>query len=181
MFVRSYDEVEKKYYKSIVYGLIDSEEHNYAILFNPYINCFELVLYRDYKRKDSEQLYECINSNTDDWVYYERTFLLKLKRYFKENKCKGEITRFGGYKEVFNNFEFMLKIFRDEKVLLEETSIRIRDNNDIDKWTYIRNQEDADEFSELIVNFNSIYKELYIINGFLLHKFHVFRKKYVTI
>ena len=95
-----------------------------------------------------------------------------------KNKCDSKTISIK--KDIYKNEFWFYRGVRCLKyiyVYLEETSIKIRDNNDIDKWTYIRNQEDADEFSELIVNFNSIYKEIYIINGFLLHKFHVFRKK----
>lgn len=154
MFVRVYDKSNNRYYKSMVYALINSGYYEKAILFNPYKGSFELVDYLDKESKELSPLYECINSNNNEWVSYERTFLLKLKKYFKENNYSEEITRFSGYKEVFDNYEFMLRILKNKQVLIETTTIKIKDNEDTNEWNYIRTQEDANEFMKLFVGFH---------------------------
>ncbi|MDU6986457.1 MAG: hypothetical protein E6371_18825 [Terrisporobacter othiniensis] len=167
MFVRVYDKLEKRYYKSMVYGLINSGYYEQAILFNPYINKFELVEYIDKDTQELDTLYECINSNTSEWITYERTFLLKLKKYCKDNNFNHEINLFRGYKDVFDNFEFILKILRNKNVPLEETNIKVKLNEDIDEWNYIRNQEDANNFMSMFMGFHDstldklIYEEDY--------------------
>ena len=167
MFVRVYDKLEKGYYKSMVYGLINTGYYEQAILFNPYMNSFELVDYLDKETKGLYPLYEHINSNTKEWVTYEKTFLLKLKKYCKENGFKGDINLFKGYKEVFNDFEFMLKVLQNMKVHLETTNIKVKDNEDTNEWNYIRSQEDAKEFMKIFVGFHDstldklIYEEEY--------------------
>lgn len=167
MFARAYDKLEKRYYKSMVYGLINSGYYEQAILFNPYISKFELVEYFDKDIPELNTLYECINSNTSEWITYEKTFLLKLKKYCKDNNFSYEIKLFRGYKEVFDNFEFMLKILQNKKVSLEETNIKVKVNEDIDKWNYIRNQGDANDFMRIFAGFHDstldklIYEEDY--------------------
>ena len=154
MFVRVYDKERKKYYKSMVYGLLNIGYYEQAILFNPYTNSFECVEYFDKEKEDPYPYYECINNRTDDWVFYERTFLLKLKKYCKEHAFEGKLDQFRGYKEVFDNFEFMLQMLQGEKVSLEQAGISLKTNEDIDEWTYIRTQEDANEFMRLFAGFH---------------------------
>ena len=52
--------------------------------------------------------------------------MLKLKKYCKDNNFNHEINLFRGYKDVFDNFEFILKILRNKNVPLEETNIKVK-------------------------------------------------------
>lgn len=154
MFVRVFDKSNNKYYKSMVYALINSGYDEQAILFNPYKEAFELIDYLDKESKKYVPLYECINSNKNEWVSYEKVFLLKLKKYLKENNCTEEIMCFRGYKEVFDNYKFMLKILQTKQVPIESTTINLKNNEDTNEWNYIRTQEDANEFMKLFVGFH---------------------------
>lgn len=154
MYVRAYDKLEKRYYKSIVYGIINTGYYEQAILFNPFMKCYELIEYFDKDKEVLNPMNECINSNTGEWISYERTYLLKLKKFLKERGFNGDISLFKGYKEVFDQFEFMLRILQDRKVTIEDTNLKVKDNEDTNEWKYIRNQEDADEFMRMFVYFH---------------------------
>ena len=155
------------YYKSIVYGLVNIGYYEQAILFNPYINCYELVDYLDKESKDLTPIYQLINDKRENWILYEKTFLLKLKKYLKENSYNGDINLFQGYREVFDDFDFMLRILNKKKVPISETKIEIQTNEDENEWNYIRTQEDADKFMKLFVGFHDstmdkiVYEEDY--------------------
>lgn len=62
MFVRVYDKSNNRYYKSIVYALINSGYYEKAILFNPYKDSFEIVEYLDKESKEltSMDVYEAV-------------------------------------------------------------------------------------------------------------------------
>ena len=47
MFVRVFDKENNLYYKSIVYGVIDSGYYEKYIVINPHSNTFELINYFD--------------------------------------------------------------------------------------------------------------------------------------
>jgi hypothetical protein len=53
MYVRINDISNKRFYKSIVYGLINTGYYEQAIVFNTYSQCFELV---DYLNKSTKEL-----------------------------------------------------------------------------------------------------------------------------
>lgn len=167
MFVRVFDKKIKKYYKSMVYGLINTGYYEQAILFNPYMNCFELVEYLDKESKELRPLYEWINTEYVGWVSYDKAFLLKLNKYCKEHNYDNQIKLYRGYKEVFDDFGFMLKILKERNVPLSQTEIEVKSNKDVDEWNYIRTQEDADEFMKLFAGFHDstldkmIYEEDY--------------------
>lgn len=85
MFVRVYDKEENRFFKSMVYGCFGEWYCREMIVFNPGTKCFQLIenMYESGERVESS--YEIINDNTEEWVSYEKAFLLKLKRYFKEH------------------------------------------------------------------------------------------------
>lgn len=163
MFVRVYDKKNNKYYKSIVYGVIDMGYNEKSICLNPTTESFELIDYLDKEEKDLKPIYEIINQNEEKWTLYERSYLLKFKHYCKEHSYMEEIRKFCGYDEVFNDFDFMLRILRDRKVALKDTNITIRDNEDSHVWNYIKTQDDADYFMDVFVGFHDsvIEKALY--------------------
>lgn len=163
MFARVYDKKSDKYYKSIVYGTINIGYDEKSIFFNPFTESFELVDYFDKNEKDLKPLYEIINSSKENWVSYEKSYLLKFKYYCKEHGYTEEIKLFCGYNSVFKNFEFMLRILQDKTIKLKDANIPIRDNEDANEWNYIKTQEDANFFMQVFVGFHDsvIKKALY--------------------
>ena len=154
MYVRVYDKQKMKHYKSMVYGIVNVGFYEQAIIVNPYSECFELVEYLDKDTKECIPLYQRINSNCDEWITYEKTFLLKLKKYCKDYGYDIDLSRFRGYKDVYDNFSFMLNIIRNKSVLISATNIRLRNNEDIEQWNYIRTQDDANEFMRIFAGFH---------------------------
>lgn len=152
MFVRAYDKVNQAYYKSMVYGIINPK--NKAVLFNPIIKAFELVDYLDESQKFPTPLYELINANTENWIELHEVQLLKFKKYCAEKNFTENISLFRGYKEVFDNFDFMLKLLKKEKIDKESICIPMLQNEDADEWDYIRTQADADNFMNLFCGFH---------------------------
>lgn len=163
MYVRARDKANQRYYKSLVYGLFNTGYYEQAILFNPHTDCFELVDCVDKEQKHPEPLYECINKEKNDWIIHEYIGVSDLNSHFKDHDFNQKIEKFAGYKDVFEDFQFIQKIFRDKKVPLAETGQTVKENEDIDEWRYIRTQKDADEFMELFMGFHdsTINKVIY--------------------
>lgn len=154
MFVRVFDKPENRYYKSIVYGIIDVGYYERAILLNPYTESFELVDYLDKEDSSLTPLYEVINSNTDGWVLHEKTFMLKLKHYLSEQRFNGDIKQFRGYQDVFDDFPFILAMLEHNSIAVNKVAFKLRDNYDTDEWNYIRTQKDADDFMKIFAGFH---------------------------
>lgn len=154
MFVRAIDKKRNRYYKSMVYGLINNGYYEQAILFNPYSSCFELIDYLDKETKNLTPLYECINNNREDWVLYQNAYLLKLKQYFKENKEQFPIKCLQGYAEVVDDFRFIYKVISNKKVALSDSTQKVKRNEDEKAWNYIRSQNDANDFMNIFAGFH---------------------------
>lgn len=154
MFVRVKDKKHNTHYKSMVYGLINTGYYEQAILFNPFIQCFELIDYLDKETKDLHPLYECINNNRINWISYKNAYLLKIKNFLKEKEFKTSIQHLEGYPEVIDDYDFIFKMLKHKKVALSETIQKIKTNEDEQEWNYIRNQEDADDFMKLFMGFH---------------------------
>lgn len=154
MFVRVKDKKQNKYYKSMVYGLINTGYYEQAILFNPFTQCFELVDYLDKETENLHPLYECINNDQTNWSSYEKVNLLKIKKFFKGKEFETSLQLLQGYPEVIDDYEFIFKMLKQKEVSLSETVQKIRTNEDEQEWKYIRNQEDADDFMKLFVGFH---------------------------
>jgi hypothetical protein len=155
MFVRVYDQRRKKYYKSIVYGIIDIGYYERHIVFNPVEEAYELV---DYLNKNTKELptplVEVISSDQEEWVTYDKVKLLKFKNYCKNKGYQISIDIFYGYDEVFQDFEFMLQLFEKKKVDKDKCCIQLKEPKDINHWRYIKTQRDANYFMELFAGFH---------------------------
>ena len=153
MFVRVFDQSENRYYKSIVYGIVNIGYDECAILLNPYRQAFELV---DYFQKAEQTMpltpmYEVINADTTDWVLDQNA----------------SVSRFHGYQDVWDDVSFMMKMLEGKKAAVEDVSFQIRKHADADKWKYIQTQEEADAFMKEFAGFHDatldklVYEEDY--------------------
>ena len=85
MFARVYDRERNRYYKSIVYAILDIGYHSKAIVYDSAADCFALVDYFDKRANDLRPQYEIISdTDKDSRVYKEKALLLKLKKYCRE-------------------------------------------------------------------------------------------------
>ena len=168
MFARVYNKEYDKFYKSIVYGTINSGYFEKSIFFNPFTESFELVDYFDENKKYFKPLYEIINPSKENWVYYNGNDLLNFKSYCKEYGYTEEIQLFCGYDDVFKNFSFILRLLQDKIIKLKDSNVKIRYNEDINKWNYIKTQEDANSMMHLLFGFHDsvIEKALYEEDNF---------------
>lgn len=175
MFARVFDKKAGFFYKSIIYGKLDIGYYERNIVYNPREDAFELVDYLDKESKDKSvllPLIEVINSDRNEWVTYDKVNVLKLNRFFKSNGLNGLINQYCGYDEVYQDFDFMLRILRDRIVPRSDCSIQIRKPNDTNQWTYINTQSDADAFSEAFAGFHDStlgYTYLMFPNGIIVH------------
>lgn len=154
MFVRVFDVYNKKYYKSIVYAILNTGCFKQAIVINPFEESFVIVPYFNNIKSKPEILFQTIDSDTNEWVFLNNADLLKLEKYFHENKADMLVTCFNGYQDIFDSLDFMLNIIKNHRVPLSETSIKIRTNEDKDTWNYISSQSDADAFMKLFAGFH---------------------------
>ena len=118
MFARVYDRERNRYYKSIVYAILDIGYHSKAIVYDSAADCFALVDYFDKRANDLLPQYEIISdTDKDSRVYKEKALLLKLKKYCREQGYDAAALQcFYGYADVFENFPFLLALLRDKKV-----------------------------------------------------------------
>jgi hypothetical protein len=157
MFARVFDKMNGYFYKSIIYGKLDIGYYECNIVYNPKEEAFELVDYLDKECKDQRvlvPLIEVINTNRDEWATHDKVNVLKLNRFFKSNGINACIKQYCGYEEVYQDFDFMLKILRDRIVPKGDCSIKIREPNDTDLWIYIKTQSDADAFFKEFAGFH---------------------------
>ena len=156
MYARVYDREQNRYYKSIVYAILDIGYNSKAIVYDSAANCFALVDYFDKKANDLRPQYEIISDlDKDSWTYKEKAFLLKLKKYCREQGYDASALQcFYGYADVFENFSFLLSLLRDKKVPADNAGIQRRGNHDEGEWNYIRTQADADDFMKQFVYFH---------------------------
>ena len=66
MFVRVFDKANSRYYKSLVYGLVNRGYFEQAIVIDPYANCFRSVRYLE--REDPLPGYEVIQEERTGWI-----------------------------------------------------------------------------------------------------------------
>lgn len=157
MYARVFDKKNGLFYKSIIYSKLDFGYYERSIVYNPKEEAFELVDYLDKESKDQcvlVPLIEVFNPDRDEWVTHDKVNVLKINRFFKSNGINAFIKQYCGYEEVYQDFDFMLKILRDRIVPKGDCSIRIREPNDTDQWTYIKTQSDADAFFKEVAGFH---------------------------
>jgi len=158
MYVRVFDKTNNRYYKSMVYCKVSDEKFRYSfIVLNPHEGRFELVdriEMLDIRKNEYLHLIEYIQYDTDDWVEYKNSRLLKYKQYCKAHNKEPRIDFLWGYRDVCENFEFLCEILEKRYVSIGEFDINIRELSDVGEWQYILTQKDADDFMKLFAGFH---------------------------
>lgn len=167
MFVRVFDKSTSQYYKSIVYGTINTGWFLQYIVLNSIENRFELVDYLDKSLKPAKPHIEVIQSNCDEFVTYEGAFILKYKKLLKEKWKELDINSVSGYPDICDNQIFVAEIIEYKIVPVGKYIIQLRQLEDVNQWNYINTQDDANRFMKLFVGFHDstmdklIYEEDY--------------------
>lgn len=153
MFVRVEDKGNKRYYKSIVYGIVGCGCDEKYIVYNPFLKAFEYVGYFD--KETDELLINKISLNEESWVTYDRVPLLKFKQYCKKKGHSCSIELFRGYEDVVQNHDFLYQLIEENrKIEPSKDTPKIRRLHDEEEWNYINTQNDANEFMKAFVGFH---------------------------
>lgn len=156
MFVRVFDKKHGRYYKSIVYGKIDTGYFEKYVVLNPFTNSFEAV---DYLLKDEEPFtgrtqINIINVTTEEWKRFFDDNLLELSRSMDGYEVQNKVPAFCGYEDVYQSQGFLLRLLKNRSVPCDEAKIAVRSLPDEKEWHAIKTQEDADEFMGLFMGFH---------------------------
>ena len=155
MFARIFDKAGRFFYKSIIYGRLGDGQFERYIVYNPRREAFMLVDRFDRESKDiPKPLVQTISLDKSGCVTLEKVHVLKLNRFFKSKGFDFRIDEYCGYDEVFQDFDFMLRVLRDKIVPKHDCSIEAREPEDADQWTYMRTQRDADQFTSAFTGFH---------------------------
>ena len=162
MFVRVYDKENNRYYKSMVYARIGIGAWHGMIVFDPLCGAF--VMSDIYDKTDNyKPICATINANTENFVTYEKAYMLKIKKCLRGKASVRKIDEntdylyFHGYADVLENVEFVASLLRGEKIPLLESGINLRKNEDAETWNYVKTQKDADDFMALFAGFHDAY------------------------
>ena len=155
MYVRVCSNVSRQLYQSMVYARVNVGWFAQYIVFNYNRQCFELVDELDKSVKPVRTLVSLIQSRTDGMREYSGSALLKYKNYCKSHSYEfPDLKYLFGYPDVCENCEFLHEILSNKSVPLNEYDIELRDLPDVQDWTYLRTQEQADEFMNLFAGFH---------------------------
>lgn len=151
IYVRAYN--GEKYYKSMVYAMINTGYNEKYVLFNPYDGHFEIVRhYADSAAADS-QYAEYISGGNDSWDFYTGESLRELNEKLQGEGIDVELDYYGGIPAVAGDLEFLVKLFVEGSVHFLETTVKV-ENPDGGEWIYINTQADADKFTEAFAGFH---------------------------
>lgn len=162
MFVRVSDKANHRYYKSLVYGLVNRGFFEQAIVINPYTGCYELVSYlekadpgsvpADLKKTDPfpVPVYEIIQPDRTGWVTAGVADLLRLNLHLEPAR----IGYFSGYGDVLNSRGFLPALLERKAIPTDEAGLQLRRLADEQDWNYIVTQADADVFARLFAGFH---------------------------
>ena len=153
MFVRVSDKANNRYYKSLVYGLLNRGFFEQAIVINPYTNCFELVHYLEKADPFPIPIYEVIQSEKSGWIIASTADLLKLNLRSKSLS----VDYLSGFEDVINNNKFLSSLLDKKYVYVNNAKVQIRSFEDEQDWNYIVTQADADAFMRLFEGFHDSF------------------------
>ncbi len=154
MFVRVLDKSTQQYYKSMVYGMVNSGYFLCYIVLNPMTDKFELVRYLEKSGAMSVPLVEVIQSSCTEFQEYDDIFLKKFNEFCKYNGKSSAITHIQGYPDICESFNFLADILENRAIPVSKYEIKIRNLPDQDTWTYILTQQDVEAFMKIFVDFH---------------------------
>lgn len=144
MFVRAYDAHTKEYYKSMVYALVDPGIREQAVVYHPVLDSFVLLHHLNAGNPDLVG-YACIQPDRTGWQEADPAFSARLKSAPTRDRGAEPLTRLLGYPEVVGSPGFLQALLSTGFVPREQAGIPLREPADLQTWTYVRTQADADE------------------------------------
>lgn len=167
MFVRVSDKTNNRYYKSLVYGLVNRGFFEQAIVINPYTKCFELVHYLEKTDPFPVPIYEVIQPERNGWITASSTDLIKINLHSKNLS----VDYLSGFEDVLNNRNFLPSLLNKKYVHVAKAGVQIRGFEDGKEWNYIVTQTDADAFMKLFEGFHDSF-----LNKLVYEEDHQIRK-----
>jgi hypothetical protein len=153
MFVRVSDKIKNRYYKSLVYGLVNRGFFEQAIVINPYTKCFELVHYLEKADPFPVPIYEVIQPERTGWITASPADLIKMNLHSKNLS----VDYLSGFEDILNNHSFLSALLDKKYVHADKAGARIRGFEDGEEWNYIITQADADAFMNLFEGFHDSF------------------------
>ena len=150
MFVRVWDKAQDRYYKSVVYALVQHGWFEHAVVYNPYTNCFEHVRYLEGKGNSIRPNFEVIQTERNGWVDAGQEALRRAGLILEGR----DVEYLSGYRDVVENFDFIARLLEDEAVNAKEAGVQLRMPEDAQEWKYISTQADANAFMEMFAGFH---------------------------
>lgn len=165
MLVQVFDKVNSRYYKSLVYALLETEtfhtpelppllcqKDEYAVVFDPYSNCFRLVPYLDYyieniagvPTKRFTEVYIIIQPHRTGWTVLSNEKLQNVNELYSACGLSGRITKMDGYPDVLGNTALLRALFNSGTIPRSGAEIPVRQPDDCGEWCHIAEQSDAD-------------------------------------
>ena len=150
MFVRVSDKMNNRYYKSLVYGLVNRGFFEQAIVIDPFTKCFELVHYLEKADPFPVPVYEVIQPERNGWITAGSADLIKLNLHSNHLS----VDCLSGFEDVLNNRRFLSALIGKKRVYADKAGVQIRGFEDGEEWNYIVTQADADAFMDLFEGFH---------------------------
>lgn len=167
MYVRVYDKKDHRYFRSMVYCVIDIGYYAKYVVVDPQANCFRLVEYLDKSGKKLTPLVEIIQNHNEEWASYKNAQLLKYKAYCKRHGKETKLEYLFGYPDVCENYAFLTARLEHGSVPVSKHAISFRDLPDRELWNYIETQEDVNALLKAAAGFHDstldkvIYEQTY--------------------
>ncbi len=154
MYCRIHDQVENRYYRSIVYGIIhDTKVDNYIVL-DPARGQFRLVPYWRPEDGPLKPQVFTIQPDRSDWVELKGSYVLPLTTYLRAQGQMHRVLYYSGYPDVCKDHAFLAALLAQGSVSAENCSIALRSLPDAEDWHYLLTQADADAFMDLFAGFH---------------------------
>ncbi len=166
-FIRAFNESQQQFFISAVYGRCDVDKSTRIILFDPFEEAF--VCRNEYETDEqgyARYLYDTVKFEQRDYGHFEGAHLLRFKRFAREQGFDADrMSFFQGWPAVLKNKEFLLRIFQDGRVPLNETDMEVRSLEGTDGWTYLSTEAEAVDFLHRVYGFHDGYMEQICYDG----------------
>jgi hypothetical protein len=167
MYVQVFDKPTEQYYKSVVYAIIECKEmpvsgvstelsrnEEFAVLYNPIIDCFELLpkfdisweLFAGIPTMNRKLNYTVIQPAQVGWKALPEALIAQ----YTEDRVVSAI----GFSDIIDQPAIIRRFLTDKRINAQEAGIPIRIPEDANEWTYVLTQQDANGLTSVYNNFH---------------------------
>ena len=167
MYVQVFDKPTERYYKSVVYAIIECKEtpvsgvstelsrnEEFAVLYNPIFDCFELLpqfdisweLFAGIPTMERKLNYTVIQPAQVGWKALPEALIAQ----YTEDRVVSAI----GFSDIIDQPAIIRRFLTDKRINAQEAGIPIRIPEDANEWTYVLTQQDANGLTSVYNNFH---------------------------